>query len=107
MPRGAHALSLLFVSVLLLAAQAAAPTPASQNASPNKPVVEPSPDPASVHFLSDAGLLLVAIKPTAVADYEEVIRTLQEAMAKDDRQGTRDGREGLARLQGHRERREG
>ena len=79
----------------------------SQNASPTKPVVEPSPDPASVHFLSDAGLLLVAIKPTAVADYEQVIRALQEALAKDDRHGARDGREGMARLQGHRERREG
>jgi len=72
-----------FLAALLLVAQAAAPTPSPQNASPAKPVVEPSPDPASVHFLSDAGLLLVAIKPTAVADYEEVIHALQEAMAKD------------------------
>jgi len=46
-------------------------------------VVEPTPDPASVHFLSDAGLLLVAIKPAAIADYEEVIRALQAALAKD------------------------
>jgi hypothetical protein len=72
-----------FLTTLLLLAQAAAPTPSSQNASPKKPVVEPSPDPASVHFLSDAGLLLVAIKPTAVADYEEVIHALQGALAKD------------------------
>jgi hypothetical protein len=72
-----------FLAAFLLLAQAAAPTPSSQNASPGKPVVEPTPDPASVHFLSDAGLLLVAIKPTAVADYEEVIRALQEALAKD------------------------
>jgi hypothetical protein len=75
-------LSLFFAS-LLLAAQVAAPTPTSQNASPSKPAVEPTPDPASVHFLSDAGLLLVFIKPTAVADYEQVIRALQGALAKD------------------------
>ena len=40
------------------------------------------PDPASSHFLADAGLLLVAVKPSSVADYEQVIRALQEAMAK-------------------------
>jgi hypothetical protein len=72
-----------FLAAFLFLAQAAAPTSTSQNASPNKPAVEPSPDPASVHFLSDAGLLLVAIKPAAVADYEQVIHALQEAMAKD------------------------
>ena len=36
-----------------------------------------------MHFLSNAGLLLVFIKPTAVADYEQVIRALQGALAKD------------------------
>ena len=36
-----------------------------------------------MHFLTDAGLLLVFIKPAAVADYEEVIHALQAAMAKD------------------------
>ena len=36
-----------------------------------------------MHFLSAAGLLLVAIKPAAVGDYEQVLRTLQEALAKD------------------------
>jgi hypothetical protein len=72
-----------FLAVLLLLAQAAAPTPSAQNASPGKPAVEPSPDPASVHFLSGAGLLLVAIKPTAVVDYEQVIQALQEALARD------------------------
>jgi hypothetical protein len=73
----------LFLASLLLLAQAAAPQPpASQNSSPAKPTVEPSPDPASTHFTGEAGLLLVAIKPASVADYEQVIRTLQEAMAK-------------------------
>jgi len=74
-------LSPLFASLLLLAQVAAPPSP--QNTSPPKPVVEPSPDPASVHFLSAAGLLLVRIKPAAIADYEQVLRTLQEALAKD------------------------
>ena len=75
-------MSLFFASLLILA-QVAAPTPTPQNASPSKPVVEPTPDPASVHFLADAGLLLVTIKPTAIADYEQVIRALQAALAKD------------------------
>jgi hypothetical protein len=84
--RDAPPLSLLFASFLLLA-QAAAPTtqPQSpaQNTTPAKPVVDPTPDPASTHFTTDAGLLLVAIKPAAVADYESVIATLQEALSKD------------------------
>jgi hypothetical protein len=52
-------------------------------ATPPKPALPPSPDPASSQFTADAGLLLVAIKPTAVADYEAAIRALQEALAKD------------------------
>ncbi|MBY0494451.1 MAG: hypothetical protein K2Y23_09555 [Cyanobacteria bacterium] len=79
-------MSLFFASLLLLAQVAAPSSPPqspAQNASPAKPAVEPSPDPASVHFLSDTGLLLVAIKPAAIPDYELVIRTLQEALAKD------------------------
>ena len=71
-------MNLLFA--LLFVAQAVA-TP--QNSTPAKPTVQPSPDPASAHFTSDAGLLLVAIKPAAVADYELAIRTLQEALSKD------------------------
>jgi len=77
----------LFFAVFLLLAQVAAP-PASpqspaQNVTPGKPVVEPTPDPASTHFTTDAGILLVAIKATAVADYESVISTLQDALSKD------------------------
>jgi hypothetical protein len=76
----------LFFAFFLLLAQAAAPSPPqspAQNVSPAKPTLEPTPDPASVHFLSDAGMLLVSIKPAAVGDYEQVIQTLQEALAKD------------------------
>ena len=75
------------IAAFLLLAQAAAPSvpaqPSGQNSTPAKPAVEPSPDPASVHFLAEAGLLLVAIKPAAVADYEQVIQALQAALAKD------------------------
>jgi hypothetical protein len=42
-----------------------------------------SPDPANSAFAGEAGLILVAIKPTAIADYEAVIRALQGALAKD------------------------
>ena len=63
----------------LFAAQAVA----AQNSTPAKPTVAPSPDPASAHFTASAGLLLVAIKPAAIADYELAIRTLQEALSKD------------------------
>jgi hypothetical protein len=70
----------LFFASLLFVAQAAAP---AQNSTPAKPTVQPSPDPASAHFTADVGLLLVAIKPAAVADYELAIRTLQEALSKD------------------------
>lgn len=69
-----------FLAALMLVAQAAA---APQNSSPAKPTVQPTPDPASSHFTAPAGLLLVAIKPAAIPDYEMVIRTLQEATAKD------------------------
>ncbi|MBM3808098.1 MAG: hypothetical protein FJW22_07860 [Acidimicrobiia bacterium] len=69
----------LFLAALLVLAQAAAPP---QNASPAKPAAPPSPDPASTHFLGEAGLVLVAIKPAAVADYEAALQMLQDALAK-------------------------
>lgn len=68
-----------FVFAWLLTQAAPAQTPANQS-----PAAVPlPPDPASSQFTSEAGLLLVHIKPTALADYELVIRTLQEALAKD------------------------
>lgn len=70
----------LFLAFLLLLAQAAVPqAPATSKPAPPPP----SPDPASSHFTSEAGVLLVTVKPAAIADYELVIRTLQEALAKD------------------------
>jgi hypothetical protein len=69
-----------FLALLLLLAQAAAPQPpSSQSPTP----LTPSPDPASSHFTTEAGILLVTIKPAAIADYELAIRTLQEALSTD------------------------
>lgn len=63
----------------LLLAQAAA----SQTPTPPAAAAQPSTDPATSAFNGDAGLMLVAIKPLLVADYELVIRTLQAALATD------------------------
>ena len=65
--------------LLALAVQAAPPT----QAAPPPAAVAPSPDPANSAFATDAGLILVVIKPAAIADYELVIQTLQGALAKD------------------------
>ena len=70
----------LFLLASAFAGQAAAPqTPANQSPT----TVAPPADPASSHFTTEAGLLLVTIKPAAVTDYELVIRSLQEALSKD------------------------
>ena len=68
-----------FLAFLLLLAEAAAQPPANQ--SPSQPAAPV--DPASSHFTTAAGIMLVTIKPASVADYELTIRTLQEALAKD------------------------
>jgi hypothetical protein len=73
--RDALPLNFFLASLVLLAQVVTPPAPVT-------PTVQPSPDPASAHFPGEAGLLLVAVKPASVADYEQVIRTLQEAMAK-------------------------
>ncbi|MGE0865153.1 MAG: hypothetical protein AB7P34_14745 [Vicinamibacterales bacterium] len=66
------------LAFVLLLAQAAAPQ------TPTAPPVAPPPaDPATSAFTGEAGLMLVAIKPLLVADYELVIRTLQAALAKE------------------------
>ena len=56
-----------FSLLLLLSLQAAAP---------------PSIDPAAATFASDAGVLVVSVKPDKTADYEAAIRALQEALSK-------------------------
>jgi hypothetical protein len=62
--------------------QNAAPGKPAQNATPGKPIEPPPPDPATTQFLTDAGLIFVAVKPAAVADYELAIVTLQGALSK-------------------------
>lgn len=77
--RFAVAISVVFVAAAIFeshaAGQVAAPT--NQSPTPAAPV-----DPASSQFKTDAGILLVTIKPAALADYELAISTLQEALAK-------------------------
>ena len=51
---------------------------ALQVATTKPPATPPPADPASSQFTTDAGLLLVTIKATAIADYEQAIRTLQQ-----------------------------
>lgn len=56
----------------------AAPTNASPtNASPTQPL-----DPAAAMFTEETGLLFVSVKPDKTADYEAVIRALQDALSK-------------------------
>ena len=58
-------------------------TPASTEP-PQTPTETAAPaDPATTAFATDAGLLLVLIKPDKTDDYEAVLRALQEALAKD------------------------
>lgn len=63
------------LAFIVLLAQAA-PLPAQAPA-------PPPADPATSAFSTEAGLMLVAIKPLATADYELVIRTLQAALSSD------------------------
>lgn len=66
----------------LLAAQAPAP-PTPQTAQP-PPEAQPTtpPDPGAALFTTDVGLLLVAVKPDRVKDYEAAILALQEGFQK-------------------------
>ncbi|MBA3270557.1 MAG: hypothetical protein H0T71_08580 [Acidobacteria bacterium] len=48
------------------------------NASPLKPS---APDPAAIVFGTELGLVLVAVKPDKVADYENALVALQEVLA--------------------------
>jgi hypothetical protein len=87
----------LFLVLLLVqaATQPPAPAPARQppgNATPGAPFGQPAPssaDPAAVTFTSDIGMLLVAVKAGAVADYEAAITALQEALSKSEDEETR------------------
>ena len=79
-------LSLFFASFLLLAQVAAPPSPARLQARtrrrPSRPS-EPIAGSGIVAFPDRRRVVAGAIKPAAIADYEQVIRTVQEALAKD------------------------
>lgn len=50
------------------------------NISPTLPIVPV--DPAAATFTSEAGLLVVSVKPDKTVDYEDAIRALQESLSK-------------------------
>jgi len=81
--RSQHPATVTLISIALsvLLSQAAAPPQPPANQSPAQ--ATPPTDPASSQFITEAGLLLVTIKPASVTDYELVIRTLQDALSKD------------------------
>jgi len=61
------------------------PVPANQSASGNQTpadvTVQPA-DPAAVRFTTESGMVLHAVKPASVADYEAAIVALQDAFSK-------------------------
>jgi hypothetical protein len=75
---------LLFAILLLSAAIQTPATPAQPpgNNTSGEPAAPGGPDPATTSFSTDVGLLLVAVKPDKVADYEDAIRALQDAFSK-------------------------
>ena len=73
--------AVILTAVVTFAQAAAGQSPAATNQSPAQ--TAPPADPASSQFTAESGILLVTIKPAALADYEDVIRTLQAALAKD------------------------
>jgi hypothetical protein len=73
------------IALVLQLAQQPAPPPPAVPAAPQTPppaAAAPTSDPANSQFATEAGLMLVQIKPALAADYELAIRTLQEALAK-------------------------
>jgi hypothetical protein len=77
----------LLLIFIVLHAAAQTPTPGSPpqppgSTSPSAPKPPGTVDPATATFTTDIGVLLVAVKPDKVADYEAAIVALQEALAK-------------------------
>jgi hypothetical protein len=68
------------VIVALATAVALAQTPTPP---PTQPETPKPADPATSSFATDAGLILVVIKPDKTADFELAIRTLQEKLSAD------------------------
>jgi hypothetical protein len=79
---------LVFFLAALRPASAPAQTPTNQSPSALTPAPVPV-DPATSSFATEAGVILIAIKPTLTDAYEAVIRTLNEALAKDSDEARR------------------
>lgn len=81
-----------WLALLLIPLTLQTPTPAPRapaNVTPAAPATSAGPDPSAATFATDTGLLLVAVKPDKVADYEAAIVALQEALAKSEDEETR------------------
>ena len=79
---------LVFFLAALRPSSAPAQTPTNQ--SPSAVTSAPVPvDPATSSFATEAGVILIAIKPTMIDAYESVIRTLNEALVKDSDEARR------------------
>ena len=82
--------SLILAVFLAAVIQSQAPSQPATNTSPagntspggntSPATTTPGADPASATFSTEQGLLLVAVKPDKVADYEAVIVALQDAL---------------------------
>ena len=73
----------LLMLALLTAPVAQQPTPPATPPAPaEQPAPAPTPDPAAAQFTTTVGLLLVPVKPTHTADYEDAILALQGAFQK-------------------------
>jgi hypothetical protein len=68
----------VIVALATALALAQTPTPPPAQTETPKPA-----DPATSSFATEAGLILVVIKPDKVADFELAIRTLQEKLSAD------------------------
>jgi hypothetical protein len=79
----------LLVSVFLAAASAQTPTPPQPTGNTSPATPSPGADPAAATFTTEQGLLLVAVKPDKVADYEAAIVALQDALSKSDDEDVR------------------
>lgn len=73
-------LTVALALVGVLAQVAATPQPAGDQ---SPAAVTPAVDPATSAFATDAGVILITVKPAMTAAYEQVISALQGAMAKD------------------------
>jgi hypothetical protein len=77
--------SRLLFAILLLSGAIQMPAPPAQtpgNNASGEPVTAGGLDPATTTFSTDIGILLVAVKPDKVGDYEDAIRALQDAFSK-------------------------